>query len=127
MRRASWRSVPMMWRPPESATPVSQLDVGTATGHVRGDGDDPWFTSAGDDGGLTLVLLGVEDVVRDSALRQHEAEPLGRFDRDCADQDRAPCFPHLLDLIDDRVELGRFGVVDEVGEVVANHRRGWSE
>jgi hypothetical protein len=43
---------------------AAQHDVGTAAGHVRRDGDHPGTPRLRDDVGLALVLLGVEDLMR---------------------------------------------------------------
>ena len=41
---------------------TAEDDVGASTSHVGGDGDGAENAGLGDDGGLTLMLLGVEDV-----------------------------------------------------------------
>jgi hypothetical protein len=66
MRRDSWRSVPTTNRPPSSRDALAQFDVGAATSHVGGDGDGAALAGAGDDLGLLLVELGVEDGVDDA-------------------------------------------------------------
>ena len=79
-----------------------ELDVGTSTGHVRGDGDgaehalfgalravrvgdgrgaERALSGLGDDVGLTAVELSVEHTVRDLADAEHAAEQLGDLDR----------------------------------------------
>jgi hypothetical protein len=42
---------------------AAEHDVGTAAGHVGGDGDGAGLAGAGDDAGLALVLLGVQHLV----------------------------------------------------------------
>jgi hypothetical protein len=44
---------------------AAEHDVGTAAGHVGGDGHGAGLAGAGDDAGLALVLLGVQHLVRD--------------------------------------------------------------
>src|SRR5699024_3037948 len=41
---------------------AAQHDIGTTAGHVGGDGDGALFAGLGHDLGLTLVVLGVQDV-----------------------------------------------------------------
>ena len=47
---------------------TAEHDVGTATGHVGGDGDRARATGLGDDVRFALVLLGVEHFVRDAGF-----------------------------------------------------------
>ena len=70
----------------ELAHLVVDLDVDAAAGHVRRDRDRALQAGVDDDLALALVLLGVEDVVRDAAARQELGEVLGRLDRDRADE-----------------------------------------
>ena len=51
---------------------VAELDVGAAAGHVGGHGHLARLAGLGDDLGLDLVVLGVEDLVLD-ARRRSEA------------------------------------------------------
>jgi len=53
-----------------------QLNVHAAAGHVGGDGDGAVPAGVQDDGGLSLVLLGVEDVVRQALTLEQPAEQL---------------------------------------------------
>ena len=46
----------------------AQQNVGTATGHVGGDGDGGFPAGLGDDESLAFVLLGVQDFVLDAYL-----------------------------------------------------------
>ena len=56
---------------PQFGNTGSQLDIGTASSHVGGDGDGAGAAGIGDDLSFTLVVFGVEDVVGDLADRQH--------------------------------------------------------
>ena len=101
---------------------AAEHDVGAAAGHVGRDGDGALAAGLGDDRGLALVVLGVEDLVRDAASAQLVGEVLALLDADRADQDRLAGGVALGDVLDDRVELGLLVLVDEVGLVVADHR-----
>ncbi len=58
----------MTCRPPKRGDALAQFDVGAAAGHVGGDGDGAALAGAGDDLGLLLVELGVEDGMDDARL-----------------------------------------------------------
>ena len=91
-------------------------------GHVGGDGDRAEAPGLGDDVRLPLVLLGVEHLVGDAALLEQPGELLGLLDRDGADQHRLALGVALRDVVGDGLELGGFGLVDEVGLVETDHR-----
>ena len=117
----------MTCRPPASATPGPELDVGAAAGHVGGDGDRAALAGAGDDFGFLLVVLGVEDGVDDALALEHAREVLADFDRDRADEDR-PALGRGSSLISlsDRVVLLAPGLVDRVVGVLARAPACWS-
>ncbi len=79
-------------------------------------------TGLGDDLGFALVLLRVQHVMLDAFLLQHRRDALRLLDRDRTDQDGLPARVPLADVLDHRVELLALGLVDDVGEVVADHR-----
>ena len=79
-------------------------------------------TGLGDDVGLALVVLGVEDLGLDAALLEQAVDPLGLLDGDGADQDRLAGVVALDDLVDQGLELGMLGLVDDVPVVLADHR-----
>src|SRR5262245_48325533 len=106
----------------ETRRVAAEQDVRAAAGHVRGDRHGAAAARLGDDPRLLLVELRVQDLVLDAAALQQLGEPLGLLDRDRADEDRPAGLLHLLDLVDDGVELGLLVAVDEVGLVVADHR-----
>ena len=89
--------------PAELDDALAELDVDAAAGHVRRDRDRAGLACVLDDLALALVLLGVQDVVRDPLSREQLREILGGLDRDRADEDR------LADLValDDVVERPR--------------------
>ena len=106
---------------------AAQLDVGAPAGHVRGDRDRAAFAGLGDDVRLAgvllgLVVLGVEDLVRNLGFLQHRRDLLGVVDGCGADQDRLALLVQALDLLDDRPPLLGFGAVDGVRRVVTQHR-----
>ena len=100
---------------------AAEQDVHAASGHVRCDRDRTDPTGLGHDRGLGLVLLGVEDGVRDAALLEQVRQVLRPVNRDRADQDRLAAIVPSLDVVRECVELRVLGLVDEVGFVVAHH------
>ena len=93
---------------------TAQHDVGSASGHVGGHGDGALAPGHGHDGGLAGVLLGVEDLVRDALLAQTLGEDLRLLHAGGSHQDRLAELVALGDVVDDGVELGLNGGVDEV-------------
>ena len=71
----------------ELADAVAELDVDAAAGHVRRDRDGAGLARVHDDLGLALVLLRVQDVVRDALALEQPREVLGDLDGDRADED----------------------------------------
>ena len=122
MRRASWRSVPRTYRPPRSRTPVAELDVDAAPGHVGRDRHGPALPGVLDDLALPLVLLRVQDVVRDSLPLQELGEVLRGLDRDRAHEHGLSCLVALDDVVEGRCELGLGRLEDEVVLVEARNR-----
>ena len=102
--------------------PAAEHDVGAAARHVGGDGDAGVASGLRDDRGLTLVLLGVEDLVVDAPALQEIGEVLGLLDRDGADEHGLAFRLALGDLLGDGLELGALGAIDEIVVVVADHR-----
>ena len=82
----------------------------------------PLAPGLGDDRRLTLVVLGVQHLVRDAAPLEHPGQDLGFLHARGADQDRLPGLAPLGDVLDARLELGLRGLVDDVGLVGADHR-----
>ena len=66
-----------------------------------------------------LVLLRVQDVVRDALALEQLREMLGDLDGDRADEHRLPLLVALLDVVDDRVVLRLRRLEDQVVLVVA--------
>jgi len=101
---------------------TAQHDVGTATGHVGGDGDRARPAGLRDDVRFALVLLGVEYFVRDLFLLQQIRQELRRFDRGRADQHRLAALVAVLDVLDHRFPFEALLEEDNVLVVLAHHR-----
>ena len=114
--------MPSTYRPPSVDDAVAELDVDAAAGHVRRDRDRAGLARVLDDLALALVLLRVQDVVRDPSARQHLRQELGRLDRDRADEDRLALLVALDDVLDDGVPLRLDRLEDEVVLVEARDR-----
>ena len=93
---------------------ATQQDVGTTTGHVSSDGHGTVASGLGNDVSLALVMLGVEDLVRDAALGKGGRQLLGAFDGDGAHQDRLALGVTSLDVVGNGVVLGLDGAVHQV-------------
>ena len=96
-----------------------ELDVGTTPCHVGGDGHDAGLTCLGDDLGLLLVELSVEDIMGDLAQGEHLAQQLRDLDRGRTYQHGASTLYEADDLLDDGGVLLTSRLVDTVVEVVA--------
>ena len=93
---------------------ATEEDVDASTGHVGGDRHRPELPGLRDDLRLSRVLLRVEHVVGDAVAIESLAEPLAVLHRHRAHEDRLAGAAPLLDVVDDGVDLGLFGLVDEV-------------
>ena len=101
----------------------TELDVRSATGHVRRDHDGAEFTRVGDDVGFALVLLGVEDLVLDAVLAlEHVLELLGLLHACGPDKNGPPHVVEGLDLVHDRVPLVLGRQEHDVLVIDADHR-----
>lgn len=68
---------------------ATELNIGTATGHVGGDGDRSRYTGLRDDIGFLLVIAGVQDLeFLDAFLAKAFCQLFRLFDRGRADEDR---------------------------------------
>ncbi len=101
---------------------AAEDDVGAAARHVGRDRDRVLATGLGDDEGLALVVLGVEDRVRDVGAIEQLVDDLRLLDARGADQDRLAALVALADLLDDRLELAALVLVDDVVLVLAGQR-----
>ncbi len=93
---------------------AAEEDVGTAAGHVGGDGDHAEAAGLGDDLGLLLMELGVEDDMPDALALEDFGQELGFFDRGGADQDRLLLGVEALDLVGHGEVLFLGGAEDDV-------------
>ena len=100
---------------------ATQQDVDASPGHVRGDRDRALPAGLGDDRGFLLMVLRVQDLVRDAAAVEDSREPLGLLDGDRAYQNGLPRFVPFKDVVGDRVPLRVLVLVDEVLLVLADH------
>ena len=100
----------------------AQHDIGTATGHVRGDGYRTRIAGLGHDHCLALVLLGVEHLVLDLGLVQQLRDQFRHLDGGGTDKYRLTTLHAVLHIFDDGLELFALGEVDQVGLVIALSR-----
>ncbi len=96
---------------------AAEHDVGTAAGHVSRDRYRALAAGLGHDRGLALVVLSVQHLVRHALALEHPGDDLGLLHADGADEHRLPGLVPLVDVLDQRVELGLLGLVDHVGLV----------
>src|SRR6202042_2440736 len=76
--------------PREHLRVAAEDDVRPAPGHVGRDGDGPFAPGLRDDERLLLVLLRVQDRVRDALLLQDARDRLALLDAGGADENRVP-------------------------------------
>ncbi len=114
--------------PAEFTHPLAQLDVGTTTGHVGRHRDGPETARFRNDFRFMLMVLGVQDTVRNAFPFEHAAENFGIVHRGCPEQNRAPGGVNRFDFLDhgivffaaaleDRIVL----VLTDTGPVGRNH------
>ena len=101
---------------------AAEQNVGTAAGHVGGDGDHAKAACLGDDLGFALVQLGVEHDVADALALQDGGEALGFFNRYGADQHRLLALVQAADVVGDGLVFFLLGAVDDVGIFDAQQR-----
>ncbi len=101
-----------------------ELDIGTSSGHVRGDGDSPDLPGIGDDIGFAFVSSGVEDAVVDAEGQELFSECFGGFDGGCSDEYGSVVVDQFGNLCDDGVsfvigvqEDSRFESISDAGSV----------
>ena len=101
---------------------AAEHNVGATTSHIGGDGHRTELTGLRNDLGLALMVLGIQDGVRHALALQELRQQLGFFDGDRTDQHGLPLLVAALDLLDDRAELARLGLVDHVVVVDTDDR-----
>ncbi len=97
-------------------------DVRTTARHVGSNGDRALSASLSHDRRFTLVVLGVQDLVRNAVLLQFIGQVLGLLHAGCSDQDRLTHRVPLDNVFDDRVELRIRRSVHQVWLVYTDHR-----
>jgi hypothetical protein len=101
---------------------LAKLDVRAASRHVRGDGDDAQLAGLGDDLRLLLVVLGVQDVMRQLARLQQVRHQFRYVDRVRPHEDGAALLVQTSDFVGRRLELGLARSEERVGLRVAAKR-----
>ena len=101
---------------------AAEHDVGAAAGHVRADRDGALAPGLRDDECLALVVLRVQDRVRDLLLLEQVRDGGALLDARRADEHRLALLVALENLGDDGGELLALGLVDDVLVIGADHR-----
>src|SRR5262245_4160706 len=100
----------------------AKTNVRAPARHVGRDGHRADGAGLGDDLGLGLVVLRIEDATDDSDLAQLARQCLGLFDAARPDQNRTPRHVRAFDLGDERPALRVFVGKDHVRHVLADAR-----
>ncbi len=98
---------------------TAQHDVGTAPGHIGGDGNHARTTGLGDNLRLLLMVFGVQHLVLDFGLAKTLGHRLRGFHGSSAHQHRRALGHTLLDIGQDSVEFFFHAEVDQVVQVLA--------
>ena len=101
---------------------LAQLDVGSATGHVRRDRHRAGLPRLGHDLGLALVVLRVQHVVPDAGALEHARERLRHVDVHGSHEHGIAEVVEALRLLENRVVLLAARAIDPVLPVIADHR-----
>src|SRR6266576_369511 len=101
---------------------AAEENIGASAGHIGGYGYRALASGLGDDGGFTLVILGVEDLMLHAHLLEDAGEPLRFLDRDGADERGLADIGALLDLLSGIAKFFVFGEIDQVRVIDTNHR-----
>ena len=104
---------------PDSRT---ELDVGSAASHVRGDSDSALLSGEGYDLRFTGMVLGVQHFMRNVRKLEHARKDLRGVDRHRTEKDRLPLCMAFCHIGNDCLELLALGAVDLVIAVDAHHR-----
>ena len=99
---------------------AAEHDVRASAGHVRGDGDGAELAGLRDYLRLALMLLGVQDVVRDAALFQKAGEVFALLNAYRAHQHGLALLVAGDNLLYDGPVLARLVLIDDVGVVLAD-------
>ena len=101
---------------------ATQLNIGTATGHVGSDGHGAGTACLRHHLRFAIVLLGVEHFVSHALLAQQPGEKFRRFDGCGAHQRRLTARGAIADVFDDGRVFVVLGQIDKVLHVAAHHR-----
>lgn len=101
---------------------ATQHDVGTAPGHIGGDGDRACAARLGNDFCLSLVLLGVQHIVGNTTLFEFRRQSLRRLDGCGTDQHGLFALDAAFDVLDDGVVFLTDGEIHQIVGVLADHR-----
>src|SRR6266496_5492884 len=109
-------------QPAQLAHTFTQHNVRTTAGNVGRQRDGALLTSLDNNGGLALVVFGVEDFVCDTSTGEWSAKQLVLLDRGAADQYWPPLLVIFRHITDNGTEFTGFGFEDHVRPVFANNR-----
>ncbi len=101
---------------------TAEQDIGSAPGHVGGNGNGTATSGLGDNLRFALMMLGIEDIVRDAPLFKHLGQRFGLFDGDRAHQNGLPRLMTLNDILNGRFEFFHLTFIDDIGLVITNQR-----
>ena len=101
---------------------AAKHDVGTATGHIGGNGDRIGLAGLRDNLGFTRVLLGVQYLMRQFFRLEQLRQQFGIFNRGGAEQYRLAALKTVLHIHHDGVMFFLGSDVDQVVGVFADHR-----
>ncbi len=99
---------------------AAQQDIGSAAGHVGGDGDHAEPSGLGHDFGLALVELGVEHDVAHALALQDAGKQFALLDGGCADEDGLLFLMQDGDVVGDGFIFFLGGAIDDVGFSMRN-------
>ena len=99
----------------------TQHDIGTATRHIGGNGYGSRLACLGNNVCLTLMLLGVQDLVYDIFFTQQIRKIFRGLDRRRTHQNRLLARPTRFDIVDDRIVLLFLRTVDQVRKIIPDH------
>ncbi len=100
---------------------LGEFDVGTASGHVGGDGHGAGASGQGHYLCFLLVELGVEHLGVDVAHLEHAVEELGDFNRGGTHEHGASGLAQTHDFVDYGCVFLFLGLVDAVVHILARH------
>ena len=100
----------------------AQKNIGTASGHVGGNGNRALLTGLRNDFGFAVVELGVQNHVLYAASFKKLTDIFALFNRNRTDQNRLARGMTLFNLVGNRFKLALHGRIDGVVQVLSDHR-----